>query len=150
MLSEFKPYIWGPEFEVGISLVDQQHKVLIDITNELGEAVFEGRAKHIISDIIFKLIEYTKTHFSAEEVMLEAISFSDISAHKKQHEYFINYMVEFRQGVLTGEKNGADLHDFLGKWLITHILQRDTAYVTEVNGNKKPVEKGFFSKFFRK
>lgn len=148
-IAGFEPYVWTPAFEIGISQIDAQHKSLVSLTNELGQAVHLRRANHIISEVIYKLEDYTKTHFSAEEMLLESINYKGISEHRQKHADFINYLSSYRMQVQNGQKNGMDLHDYLGKWLINHIQVSDRDYVNEINARQQPVESGLFSRLFR-
>jgi len=146
---QFIPFAWTRDFEIGISQIDDQHKMLVSLTNELGEAIHMRRANHMISEVIYKLEEYTRTHFTAEETMLETIGYSGLYEHRKKHTEFIDFLSSYRVQVTNGKKDGFDLHDYLGKWLINHIQKSDREYVTDMNSRKQPVESGLFSRLFK-
>ena len=63
---------WKPEYNVHIDTIDQQHKKLVAIINELYELLTdETGVKEYISKIIDDLKEYTIYHFSTEEDLMK-------------------------------------------------------------------------------
>lgn len=62
------PHIeWLKKYETTIDIIDEQHKGLVDLINNLRIANEENRGKEILRETIFKLVEYTKIHFNDEE-----------------------------------------------------------------------------------
>ncbi|MHA1135013.1 MAG: bacteriohemerythrin [Candidatus Thorarchaeota archaeon] len=55
---------------VGIELIDEQHKMLIERTNTISEAVENTRGLEKIMQTLDFMIEYTEFHFSAEEKVM--------------------------------------------------------------------------------
>ncbi len=56
-----KLIVWSKSYSVGVDVMDQEHKRLIDIINNLYSAMRSGRGKDAIGSILDELIEYTKT-----------------------------------------------------------------------------------------
>lgn len=67
-------FVWNARFETGIASVDEQHRRLVEIVNEMGEVLIDGSAtEKSINDIFSKLAEYALYHFADEErLMAEA------------------------------------------------------------------------------
>ncbi len=61
---------WNDSLKIGIGIIDNQHKQLVKLTNELNDAMKSGKAKTVLSGIIASLAQYTVTHFTAEEQYL--------------------------------------------------------------------------------
>lgn len=59
--------VWSSEFEVGVELIDRQHRELIDRINKLLAAIREGRGREETFKVMRFLQEYVVEHFSAEE-----------------------------------------------------------------------------------
>ena len=58
---------WDTELNVGIGLIDNQHKIIFDLVNDLGKAS-EGMADKKVIETLFDVIEnYVFRHFEAEE-----------------------------------------------------------------------------------
>ncbi|KJU82799.1 hemerythrin-like, metal-binding domain protein, partial [Candidatus Magnetobacterium bavaricum] len=62
--------VWNDNIGLGIREIDDQHKALIDIINNLFDAMSAKRANEILSGIFKELIDYTRYHFSAEEGLM--------------------------------------------------------------------------------
>jgi len=118
---------WKDRFNTGFIEIDNQHKKLIDIINQLAQT--SHIKKHEISDSVFiELINYTKTHFEYEEKMLAAKNYPDYNRHKREHDIFVNKIIEYYK-MFTNKADVFDqLFGFLKHWLINHILRNDIDY----------------------
>ena len=58
---------WSDSFNVDIQEVDEQHKVLVDLLNQLHRAIVERHGKTTSQEILNQLADYTRTHFLLEE-----------------------------------------------------------------------------------
>ena len=121
--------VWSESYEIGFKLVDEQHKILIGIINELYEAQSHGTLLSAISEALDKLHDYTVYHFSAEKELFAEYHYPKAAEHLEEHEYFVLKIKEL-QGDL---KNGnivlsLKTMDFLKDWTITHILGSDKAF----------------------
>jgi len=140
---------WDGVYSVGMSEIDEQHKVLFDIINTLWDAVIRRQDGAEVLSTIEELERYTITHFTAEETFMRAHGFSGFAEHKQQHLAFIERMRQERQAVENGAKVSLDLINFLKDWLIEHILVKDKAYAAELQPKKTGGLGGFFSRLFR-
>ena len=120
---------WDKSYSVGVQAIDSQHNALFDIINELHGAMMVGQAHSMTGPLLRKLLEYTNTHFSAEEEMMTAAEYPGLAAHKLQHRELIkqvkDYIARYEQGEST-----LNLHllNFLRDWLTNHIQQEDMEY----------------------
>ena len=88
---------WNDDLSVGIGLIDEQHKMLIERTNAISEAVEMKRGLEKILQTLSFMIEYTDFHFSAEEKVMIDNDYTKLAEHQKLHEDFkarLNQMVE--------------------------------------------------------
>lgn len=120
---------WGPSYMIGIKVVDQQHKVLVDLINKLHMARLHGDNLKEMGAIFDELVNYTQTHFADEEVLQQKAAYPDYQNHKQIHIKFVEKMRQFGQDLQSGKLQSADLMRFLGDWLISHIQRIDTKYV---------------------
>ncbi len=121
--------IWTDKYSVGCNYIDQQHKKLIDIINELHSAFMGRESKDKLGEILSELVDYTKYHFSAEEEMLKKHGFGPSDLHKKQHQEFVEKIEIFKKRHELGDEIlGFDMLNFLKDWLLNHILKTDMSY----------------------
>ena len=62
------PFIqWNSDLEVKVREIDKQHQQLVSMINDLYDAMQEQKGRDAVGNIVNRLIDYTKTHFSLEE-----------------------------------------------------------------------------------
>ncbi len=125
---------WDNSLSVNISDIDRQHKKLVEMINELNDAMRQGKGKEAVGTIINNLISYTRTHFTNEENYFKQHNYPDKDAHIKEHEDFINKVSDFKNQYSQG-KIGLTLNvmDFLSSWLTKHIKGTDQKYSAYLN-----------------
>lgn len=125
---------WSEKLSVQVATMDQHHKKLIDMINELNEAMSKGKGKEVIGKIIGGLLSYTRMHFGEEEKMMERANYPDLSEQKNMHRLFINKVEGFKQDYEKGSIGlSIKVIDFLSDWLKNHILIEDKKYGPHVN-----------------
>lgn len=125
---------WKENYSVKIKEFDEHHRRLIQLINELHEAMMGGRGKEVLKKIINELVNYTSFHFSAEEKYLRKYQFSSFDKHKKEHDNFVAKVVEFQKNYTAGKVLlTMDINSFLKDWLLNHILKSDKEYSTFLN-----------------
>ena len=122
---------WSDDFRIGHTVIDQEHKYLFSLLQNLTDIVHAEREDRIATiNILNQLLAYTQTHFQNEEELMERNNFAGLQAHQQNHDRLINqveYLLEeFQEGepVLTIE-----VLLFLKEWLSVHILQEDVQLV---------------------
>lgn len=122
-------FVWDNKYSVGVREIDNQHKILVDMLNELYEAMQSGKGNEILTGIILKLINYTKTHFATEERYFEKFSYPDTLSHKKEHEKFTEKVLAFKNDFNAGRVSlSVSITSFLKDWLVSHIQGIDKKY----------------------
>ncbi|MCG7908078.1 MAG: bacteriohemerythrin, partial [Candidatus Thiodiazotropha taylori] len=80
--------VWTKELETGIEVIDGQHERIVDYINKLHDARLNNDLS-AIGDIIAATVDYTMSHFSFEEALIEDAGYEFVRPHKKVHELFI-------------------------------------------------------------
>jgi hemerythrin len=129
---------WDDSYSVGFELIDNQHRQLIEMTNEL----FQGCARgHTAADLAFMktirgAVEYAQTHFFTEEKYMKQAEYPGLDAHKKEHESFVATVREAVRSFEEGKSQPVALARFLKNWLLTHIAQSDKKYAPYLAGQR--------------
>jgi hemerythrin len=126
--------VWTKDLETGIEVIDGQHERIVDYINKLHDARLDNDT-NAIGDIIAATVDYTMSHFSFEEALIEDAGYEFVRPHKKVHELFIRRVTEFQDRYKNGEDISAELHNLLARWLFNHIRNDDAAYVKAVKSN---------------
>ncbi len=128
---------WGKEFEIGVESMDNQHRRLVDLINELHEAMKVGRGDQQVGTVLEALIQYTKTHFTAEEALMAMHGCPDQEEHRERHEEFVNQVLLLRQGRRSNRLGvGISTSVFLRNWLSKHIQGTDRKYAHYIQQSK--------------
>ncbi|MBE7436832.1 MAG: bacteriohemerythrin [Spirochaetales bacterium] len=119
-------FAWDDKYSVGIRGIDDQHKKLFDIINDLNWAKCNSIGRSFISDILNRLVVYTIAHFSVEEELMLRYNYSQYRRHKTAHENFKEkiglFIVDYNRGKteITDE-----ILEYLIKWLQAHTTGED-------------------------
>ena len=120
---------WTSQLSLNIKEVDLQHMKLVDLVNELDQAMRSGRGKDVVGKVLDRLVDYTSYHFGAEERLMEKHAYTGLERHKQEHVAFVKKVVDFRSGYAQG-KSGLSINvmTFLSDWLVSHIKGTDRQY----------------------
>ncbi|MCK5697085.1 MAG: bacteriohemerythrin [Gammaproteobacteria bacterium] len=150
------PHIeWTDDLNTHITIIDNQHKRIVDFINQLYDAQ-ENHDKVLVNQVITDLVDYTTSHFSFEENLLEQAEYPFLIPHKKVHQLFIKKINSFVERSQTTDEDLTDeLLIVLERWLINHIKTEDQNYVNAVGKNienvvKKEEKKGKLSSFINR
>lgn len=131
------PFIeWDDKFSVNVKEIDDQHKGLFKVINDLNDAVYEGKAQDIIEVTVHKMIEYANVHFATEEKYMIKFNFTGYSEHKAEHDTFHMKALELNGRLKVGVYVlSSEIMRFLKDWLTNHILVTDKKYGPYFNEN---------------
>ena len=128
---------WEERFDVGVPAIDAQHRHLVQILNELHDAMRNGHANEVLGGLLDRLVSYTETHFTTEERLMKAVGYSDAAAHREQHQALIKQVrllvIEWRSGRAA---LSMQVFGFLKTWLQGHILGSDQKYAAHIRASK--------------
>ncbi|MCW8880078.1 MAG: bacteriohemerythrin [Kangiellaceae bacterium] len=121
---------WSHEYSVGIPSIDNQHKRLIELINQLNQAMAEGESASIVADILKGLTDYTRYHFSYEEDLFNQHNYPQTEQHLKEHASLIDRVEQFHYEFAQdpGGSISLELMQFLTNWLVDHIQGSDREY----------------------
>jgi methyl-accepting chemotaxis protein len=121
---------WDSSLQLGIGQIDDQHKQLVTMINDLHRAMKQRQTMATMSGILERLVSYTVYHFGNEEKLFQKHGYPEYDQHKKIHETLVGKVVEFKTKIDRGDSTiSMELMDFLKDWLVTHIKGTDKKYV---------------------
>ena len=124
---------WSSAFSVGIKLIDDQHKELLRLVNDMLNHVTgnEEEERAYFKKVIEKAVQYVKVHFTTEEKIMIHTNFPGYAEHKKAHDSFVLTVVEKVREFETGKNKKftfLEFTQFLKEWVLTHIAIMDKGY----------------------
>jgi len=128
--------VWSDEkFSVNIEMIDKQHKKMIDMINELLEAVQAKQENNILAQLLIKLVNYTHYHFSTEERYFKIYNYPDTTVHKAQHDHLREQVAALDERYYSGQKMiTGEVMGLLNDWLADHIIGSDRKFGSFLKG----------------
>ncbi|MCH5257453.1 MAG: hemerythrin family protein [Lachnospiraceae bacterium] len=118
------------EFMTGIPLIDEEHKELFRIIDEVQTLIrndlLSDRFDEILS-LLGELTVYAASHFKDEEEYMRSINYAGLDAQKRAHDAFVARIEELDIIHIDSNQQGTleEILDFLTEWLVNHILFSD-------------------------
>ncbi|MFO7801800.1 MAG: diguanylate cyclase [Desulfovermiculus sp.] len=128
---------WNESFLVGISMVDEQHRKLVDLINNVGEVALskDQLDPEKLKEASMAMLEYTRIHFSDEEAMIKSVGLSPtyIQYHQGLHKNFVEEaeLMASRAENLSPEQ-AEQMLGYLVEWLAYHILGVDQGMARQI------------------
>jgi hemerythrin len=120
---------WSDDLSVSIREIDDQHRKLIGLINNLHDAMKSGQAKNVMEKTFADLADYAVYHFKTEEQYMEKFHYPEYQTHKLAHTAFVKKVTQFQADFKAGKLGiSMDLMNFLREWLTTHIKGTDKNY----------------------
>jgi len=118
------------QFGVGVPAMDEQHRKLFDLANELYRHLINNSDnRHELEKAITSLVSYAQTHLSDEERLMKAAGYVDYENHKRNHDRILSQVSEMYEQFQRGETLIANqLLTFVANWLVEHIHKVDRGY----------------------
>jgi hemerythrin len=122
---------WDDSLSVGITLIDDQHKMLIQKLNDMACAIDDDKGASNVMNTLNFMIEYTEFHFLTEEKNMSKFNYPGLDAHKKSHGEFTTVLNDLLQDF--DEEGGTEalaksIDTFLVNWLMSHIKGTDVEF----------------------
>lgn len=121
---------WTKTLETGVPFVDADHKVLINLLNQVDDCIHQNEETAVLGSVLDALVEYTDYHFRREEKMMELSEYEGLGAHQTVHRalssqvrtVYTNFQAD------PWSVDPLSVRDFLQSWLVDHIMGHDFAY----------------------
>lgn len=82
-------FIWQDRFNIGVDIIDKEHKKLFSIMNRL--LIFsdqEDKSQWVCQEGLKYFKDHAMKHFSEEEVYMASISYKGYESHRRVHDNF--------------------------------------------------------------
>lgn len=124
---------WMPENNIKVDFIDDQHRQLATLINQLEVALEENGNTSGAIKILRQIYAYASSHFAREENLMEMHRVPDLEIHRNEHFFFEDTVALIEDAVNDGNQFLA--HEkliFLAEWFIDHIRETDREYLQYV------------------
>ncbi|MEQ9488811.1 MAG: hemerythrin family protein [Alphaproteobacteria bacterium] len=122
--------VWRDNLTVDGSIIDEDHRHLIEIINRFEELGADGLTNDEGLEILYALKFYAQTHFKREESIQNEIDYPYRESHAQEHKHLIRTLeLAFddvkKQGNILNASVVKEITDLLKQWLVDHIIKSD-------------------------
>lgn len=127
--------IWDERYNIGVDIIDKEHKKLFSILNKLLDFGHRQEKSHFACQEAIKYFkDHAIQHFEDEEAYMASMNYPDLTTHKRIHRDFRDRMLPALENELEMTHFSAtSIQHFLSVcagWLIGHTLMEDHLIVS--------------------
>ena len=120
---------WRPEWESGNPIIDEEHRKLVDLSNNLLDVSMSGRTMQDTLQAVDALIGHVAAHFEDEEKILAEAAYPGLNSHAGLHRELVQAALVLRARVEASTIDYGSLFVFLvDKVVIGHMINADTEF----------------------
>jgi hemerythrin len=120
---------WEPRYEVGIAVIDGQHREMLDIANRLLAGLHAGADHEELVEILRELVRATEHNIVTEERLMQEQGLS-IGHHAEEHQRLLGAIRQFDLHLDPGGL--AQSARWLHAWLLGHIDEDDRPFAEQL------------------
>lgn len=129
---------WSKNYLMGIDKLDEEHKELFRISDQIYNKVMErgDDAKYrlfLMNETLEYMLRYFKRHAKSEEIYMREIGYAGYEFHKMLHDELYNMLLKKKADIVKrNECSKKELAELVGDgigWLLEHIITEDMAIV---------------------
>jgi hemerythrin-like metal-binding protein len=111
---------------IGILVVDDQHRALLEMIRRLEQAMAEGQGGEAIPGLLRDLNQYAGFHFGTEERLMQSFGYPLADTHAIQHGLMVAALRQAELGFVRGDSRAPlQFLDLMTDWLDNHIATWD-------------------------
>ena len=138
MKGDDKMIKWSKNYLMGIDKLDEEHKELFRISDQIYNKVMErgDDAKYrlfLMNETLEYMLRYVKRHAKGEEIYMREIGYAGYEFHKMLHDEFYNMLLKKKADIVKrNECSKKEIAELVGDgigWLLEHITTEDMAIV---------------------
>jgi hemerythrin len=126
---------WRPGYELGVRMIDSEHRFLFELINEFHDTHQAGGDRGEVLRVLTRLIAYAETHFQHEQALMADEGYPRLDHHLAAHDELVMAIFRLNEGLEAGGANvdGKTLR-FLQRWLVDHIVKEDLDFADYLRG----------------
>ena len=118
-------YGWSEEYEVGIPSLDEEHRRLFRLAQDMRLATEQEGGEDLAKTVLVELCSFAAAHFVEEELAMEEAHYPRREQHAEIHRVVALKMDAILQDLRVGRSIASTVHQTVVEWLQRHILEED-------------------------
>ena len=131
--------VWTENLSVKIKELDDDHKKLIKVINELHYAILDGGTSGVVEAVeieiaLHRLENYARVHFVREERILAEADHADLEGQREAHCRMLSTVAEMSERFheSTSPRHASELMTFAYEWLTSHVYIADRKWADDL------------------
>jgi len=127
--------VWTDGMSVGVKAMDDDHRKLLDLVNELSDGMVSGNDRAALGEVLERLIQHTKEHLAREERLFAQVDYPQSKSHYVGHDLMIAKALGAQAAFRCGSTSvpSEEIMAFLQEWLAHHTEGLDKDYGPYLN-----------------
>ncbi|MDR2477626.1 MAG: bacteriohemerythrin [Treponema sp.] len=122
---------WNEELSVGIASMDNQHRMLLMMINDIctGQLYCGQFADARFVTSVYQILDFFRKHFVAEELVMEKIKYRFLEKHRQQHRQLLKILLSLLKKYTAGQQYSSfKFIRFLRGNVLNHVAVFDKKY----------------------
>ena len=120
---------WDARYEVGIAVIDGQHREMVALANRLLAGLGAGAARDDLVEALRELVRAAEHNVATEERLMQEHGLAP-AHHAAEHERLLEEIRRFDRRL--DERGLAESARFLHEWLLGHIDEDDRPFAEQL------------------
>jgi len=117
---------WKPEYSVGIESMDDEHREMIALINDVYAKLGTSPDADTIEDCLEEIFKTISLHFALEERIMREQGYDEYEDHKEDHEDLLDEIRDLMDEFVNSPTQGARmLEERLSDWFAQHFASFD-------------------------
>lgn len=117
---------WKPEYSVGIASMDDEHREMIDMINDVYAKLGTSPDPDEIEECLENIYGAISLHFALEERIMREHYYVEYAEHKEDHEDLLDEIRDLMDEFVADQESGAHLLEKrLSDWFARHFASFD-------------------------
>ena len=117
---------WKPEYSVGIASMDDEHREMIALINDVYAKLGTSPDADTIEDCLEEIFNTISLHFALEERIMREQGYDEYKDHKEDHEDLLDEIRDLMEAFVNSPTQGARmLEERLSDWFAQHFASFD-------------------------
>ena len=121
--------VWQKKFESGDPVIDSQHQMLFDMTNQLLDAMFSKQSREAMLPFLSEILTRIRWHCREEERILAKLGYTEMQRLSTEHGWLIRKGTDLLLKFEAGTSSIGEVVEFLSYEVVyQHMLQSDKRF----------------------
>jgi hemerythrin-like metal-binding protein len=123
---------WSENLEIGITILDEQHRGLVSIVNSFHYHKSDEVIDRILAPTVDTLFSFFRIHFMTEEGMMEQAGYPGLEEHRQNHQDSYKALEKIRREC-RHDRDVDRFMQFLRDYWNQHVNEYDRNYVSALH-----------------